>query len=188
MDCLEEVRLSISICLLLMVACGPKKFPKPDFEQVDFSMTSSARLFFKNVRAYYYEADLYSFPGVELYRFKPVANDSQQVWLRPVLSLAYTQDKAFLLTEFSPFVRDSCDGWLYAADEVDTIRRHSLSPQRMEDHLALQAFLYHAIDDSCKLWVMTRSGIKKMLFDSPKTRQAIHKQQRDYLRLTGIIR
>lgn len=174
--------------MLLLMACGPRKLPKPDFEQVDFSMTSSARLFFKNVRAYYYEADVYSFPGVELYRYKPVATDSLQAWLRPVLSLAYAQDKAFLLTEISPFLRDSCDGWLYAANNTDSVRRHSLFPLHMNDHLALQAFLYHAIDDSCNIWVLTKTGIKKPLFDKHKERQAVHKQQRDYLRLTGTIR
>ena len=175
------------LCCVILAACGPRKFPKPDFSAVTFAMTSQDQLFFKNVRSYYYQQDLDAFPGVELYRWKPVEQDSTQLWLRPIIAMAYQQGQCFLLTETSAYLRDSMQHVLYAqflSNRVDSIR---LEPQSMEDHLCINAFVYNAIDDSARFYLYHHNGSRQELLHNETERNNIRKMIRDYLRITAVL-
>jgi hypothetical protein len=174
------------LMLVALVGCGERKFPRPDFESIDFGTTAQAKLFFKNVRSYYYETDLYGFEGAEVYRWAGRDTDSAHYWLHPVLVIHLLQDQVFLLTESSAAVQRDCKPWLYryAPGRLDSI---SLQPNSMQEHLNLNVFVYDAIDDSLSLCFETLSGERLPYLASKKAKADHHKQVRDFLRLAGKI-
>lgn len=172
--------------LLLLSACGQRKFPRPDFEDIDFKTTESAKLFFKNVRSYYYESDLYSFKGAEVYRWAGRETDSSKYWLQPVLVIHLLQDQAFLLSESSQAVQRDCKAWLYkyGTNRLDSI---SSQPNSMQAHLDLHVFVYDAIDDNLSLCFESHTGERLPYLATLKAQADYHKQVRDFLRLVGKI-
>ena len=174
------------LILVALAGCGERKFPRPDFESIDFGTTAQAKLFFKNVRSYYYETDLYSFEGAEVYRWAGRDTDSTHYWLQPVLVIHLLQDQAFLLSESSAAVQRDCKPWLYryAAGQLDSI---SLLPNSMQAHLDLHVFVYDAIEDSLSLCFQNQTGERLPYLASRKDKADYHKQVRDFLRLVGKI-
>jgi len=178
----------VGFVLLLMLAngCGEQKFPRPDFDSIDFGTTAQSQLFFKNVRSYYYQTDLYGFKGAAVYRWAGRDVDSSHYWVHPVLVIHVLQDEAFLLSESSAAVKQDCKPWLYryAAGVLDSI---SLNPSSMRAHLDLNVFVYDAIDDGLSLCFLTQSGERLPYLASTKAKADHHIQVRDFLRLVGAI-
>ncbi len=170
----------------LLVACEKGKLPRPDFESLEFKTTEQAKLFFKNVRSFYYEADLYSFEGAEVYRWADREKDTSRYWINPVLVIHLLQDKAFILTEISPAVQSNCKSFLYREidNAVDSIQ---WKPSSMEDHFNLNVFIYDAIDTKARIYLRLRDGQKVECLTKEKQQSNYHKQIRDFLRLVGAI-
>lgn len=174
------------LILVALAGCGERKFPRPDFESIDFSSTAQAKLFFKNVRSYYYETDLYGFEGAEVYRWAGRDTDSTHYWLQPVLVIHLLQDQVFLLTKSSAAVQRNCKPWLYrySTSRLDSI---SLQPNNMQEHLDLNVFVYDAIDDSLSICFETPTGERLPYLAGQRAQADYHKQVRDFLRLVGKI-
>lgn len=178
--------VALLLCMQLLAACGERNFPRPDFESLEFKTTEQAKLFFKNVRSFYYEADLYSFEGAEVYRWADREKDTSRYWINPVLVIHLLQDKAFILTETSPAVQSNCTSFLYREMEnaVDSIR---WKPSSMEDHFNLNVFVYDAIDAKARIYLRLHDGQKVEWLTEEKQQSNYHKQIRDFLRLVGAI-
>lgn len=181
------MRISKLLAIILLVtSCGERRFPRPDFENIDFKTTEQAKMFFKNVRSYYYESDLYSFKGAEIYRWADRHKDSTRLWINPVLVIHFLQDKAFILTELSPALKSSCKPFLYCTSQtqMDSI---SLEPTAMEEHFELNVFIYDAIETDSQFFFISKDGKRIPFLTEEKRRGDYHKQMRDFLRLVGAI-
>lgn len=178
--------VALLLCIQLLAACGERRFPRPDFESLEFKTTEQAKLFFKNVRSFYYEADLYSFKGAEVYRWADREKDTSLFWINPVLVIHLQQDQVFILTEASPAVQSNCAPFLYRETDVamDSIR---WTPSSMHDHFNLNVFVYDAIDMKARLYLRLHDGQKVELLTKEKQQSNYHKQIRDFLRLVGAI-
>lgn len=174
--------------LLALSSCGERKFPRPDFDSVSFETTEQAKLFFKNVRSYYYEADVYSFPGAEIYRWRARDTDTTKVWVQPVLVIHLNAGQAFLLSERSAAAKTEALPWLYARQTNGSTDSIGLEPASMADHLAIHVRVYDAIDRGDSLYFKRPSGETIAYLTARKARDGYHKQVRDFLRLGGNIR
>lgn len=180
-----KIRLLI-LCITLFFSCGERRFPRPDFEKADFNTTEQAKLFFKNVRAYYYDTDLYSFNGAEVYRWADRERDSTKIWINPVLVVHFLQDKAFILIESSAALKESCKPFLFSASTTayDSI---SLEPNAMQEHFNLNVFIYDAIEAESHLYLKSNDGQHLPVLADASKRGSFTKQMRDFLRLVGVI-
>lgn len=174
--------------LLALSSCGERKFPRPDFAAVTYETTEQAKIFFKNVRSYYYESDAYSFPGAEIYRWRARDTDTSRLWVQPVLVVHLNAGKAFLLSERSAAAKTAALPWLYARQANGQTDSISLEPNSMDQHLAIHVRVYDAIDRGDSLYFKRPNGETEPFLRSRKARDGYHKQVRDFLRLVGNIR
>ena len=176
------------LMLLTLSSCGERKFPRPNFDAVSFETTEQAKLFFKNVRSYYYESDAYSFPGAEIYRWRARDTDSSRLWVQPVLVVHLNAGQAFLLSERSAAAKTEALPWLYGRQPNGQTDSISLEPASMGHHFAIHVRVYDAIDRGDSLYFKRPTGEYQPFLTTRKARDGYHKQVRDFLRLVGAIR
>lgn len=71
--------------------------PKND-KVVDFKVTQNQTLYFKNIRAYFYEREESEESGMEIFRLKKIVKDSQVAYY-PVIIHNWRHDEAYLMFE-----------------------------------------------------------------------------------------
>lgn len=89
--------MTIMVGILAIYSFFVPSIPKND-KVVDFKVTQNQTLYFKNIRAYFYEKEEIEESGMDVYRLKKIVKDSQVAYY-PVIIHNWRHDEAYLMFE-----------------------------------------------------------------------------------------
>lgn len=169
----------IVITLSLVFAPEPRKV---NYEEVNFATISSSRMYFKNVRSYYYDINPREKAPFILYRFKRRLDDS----------LAY--HLPFMIIE-NPFAEEA---YIYAEQEyaiaelknpavsVEAASQiHNLKEINNEQHLQLAAQVYNSLLSDEQIWLLDGRDTIAELYEDKVARSNAEMVLEDYFKLTN---
>lgn len=169
-------------------SCNPDKHKVIDLYQPQFKTIPSTVLFFRNVRAPYYDkVELYE-AKMNQFRMKE-RNQSDTIPLMNVCILeAWLRDEAYIYVEPNAFFEQEDTIWVYWYDNAtDSSGMYDFSAGDRERHYVFATQLYTSIQRKHSLSVKIKN--EKMPFlDDEDQREIIRKTMLDYYRLVGAVK
>lgn len=111
--------LFVVLFLLIISACGQPSADAAKQPNPFFSTTPPSRLYFKNMRSYYYQQRTMPQTRTDLYTLKTLPTQADYPMLIPIIADNWMQDEAYLLLE-----RNNHSAW-----PADTVRFRWQDPQ-----------------------------------------------------------
>lgn len=172
--------LAILLLILLFAAFGPKG-KKIDWANPGYQTSQSAGLFFKNLRAYYYDKESFDSAGIELYRIKTRAKN-QKDSLQLVLMRNWKTEELFVLFEKSDHLAWQKGLNVYWEDSDSSGAIH-LNASQVDEHYRFAAQLYYRLDKGSKLFLNQKESPM-----SENTRKSLKTTLKDYFKWVGKLR
>tara|TARA_B100000965_G_C19583026_1_gene754452 strand:+ start:1754 stop:2317 length:564 start_codon:yes stop_codon:yes gene_type:complete len=168
--------------LVLYAIFGPQG-KRLDWSKIDYSMNSSSQLYFKNMRSYFYEQEVFEEGNYILHRIKSRNTDSVLNKLSIVIVQNVIQDAAFIRLESGMLDLDEEKmilTWQQEKREGKLVLENSTN----EAHYTFAAQLYNLLEANAKLWLIL-DGQKMEL--SEKEKKSLRKSLGDYFKLVGKV-
>ncbi len=165
--------------IILVALFGPP--PKPiDWKTPRFSTSQSSSLYFKNLRAYYYDNIAMDSSGMEFLRIRSRNDSPISDSLQLVIVRNWRLDEAYLLFE----KRDG-EAWIENfeiswtnEDKTGKIRTTGYGP---EGHFALAAQLLYELDRNSEIFLNDAQNPM-----SERSKKSLKRSLKDYFKLLGI--
>ncbi|MEQ8907868.1 MAG: hypothetical protein RIC95_01635 [Vicingaceae bacterium] len=175
--------LFMFLALLLYSFFGPSG-KKINVRQVNYNYTQSAELFFKNMRAYFYDQKKYEDGSYVLYRINSRVKDSSLNKLNVVLVKNTLLSQCFVRLESGmlDIEHDSLNAIWKTEDEQGSFY---LTSSNSDGHYLFAAELYEYLDMEADLYFQDTS---KKLRLTEQEKKSLRKSLYDYFRLVGKVR
>ncbi len=176
-----------SYFLLFMVGFSLLLAPTPqpvNWEQISFSTTASSRLYFKNVRSYYYNIFSREKPPLVLYRYKRRLRDSSFAHLQFMIVENPHADEAYIFAEAN-FGPEQLTASRLVFSDADT-SHNSTPPLHLlnnEGHYQLAARVYNHLLDNEQIMLVNGNDTIMELWASGKLRDNALTVLEDYFTL-----
>lgn len=156
--------------------------PKPvDYTLVNFDTSADSRIYFNNIRSYYYRIDGQSKKPMVIYRLKKrsAALDSSSLQFNIILNPQ--ADQAFA------FAKLGANFEQYDSLKVKFIdyQVNSLSNMNSEDHYQLAAKVYSSLLKNQKIHLIHRSDTLKRLYADKVAQLSVETTLEDYFKLVN---
>lgn len=182
--------LAFSAWFLIMVVIVI--FTLPDsrlskLERISFATPSSAQLFFKNVRSFYYNKNEEGGGVFDAYRLNSLLEEPQQSKIHFVIYQNWRQHKAFIRVDTAlTTIENQPITWTVESDSnSDTLNWPS---GKNEEQFSFAAAIYRVLSESeATLFVLSPEGDKVTLFEDQQARTRTRLILRDYFRLTNRL-
>jgi hypothetical protein len=176
---LGKIVVGMSTALLALALLFPPKKTEVDLEGVHFSTANSSKMYFKNVRSYYYRIQEDKQSGFVLYRHKGFSYPENTDGMRLMIVENWREDEAYLFFEFSDdesafFLKVATSDSLMPLNQVNTTLLYQSGKA-----------LYQAASKGQSHEVFSEFGISLPLPTERRYQRALQATLEDYFRLTG---
>lgn len=182
------------VCLfcwaLILISCDPDRRRNTREQDLTFSTTDDAELYFKNIRRSYYDHENISAAKLDVYRL----SERSIVQDRPVINLAiahnWRYDEAYLLLEPNQALGNSLPLRVYWQARNDSSRQgvYHWSERDKLSQLKFAGNLNRSLKQRHRLYVLTADSVKIPLLDQPEEREVFRRTLFDYYKLTGAFK
>ncbi len=164
------------ICLIVCTSCNPDKDKIIDLNKLSFNTTDASEIYFKNVRASYYDEEDKKEMGIIIYRLKNWEEQNVQPAIRLSIVYNWRNDNAFVMTH--PNTQFPEVSRILAGN--DTI---IFAQNNMKDQLNSLSIIFNAIVQEKPLHIETNNNWVSFL-DNPQDRENFKITMYDFYRLT----
>ncbi len=185
------LKIVLPLCLLLCLpACDPDRRKRAKEEDLKFSTTDDAELFFKNVRRNSYDHQDIPAAKLDIYRL----SERNQAQDHPVLNLAiahnWRHDEAYLLLEPNEAIGTAPPLHIYWQAKKDSTQAGDYIWEERDklSQLEFAAKINNALEHGQKLFIVANNGKKLPLLKKPQEREAFKRTMFDYYKLTGTFK
>lgn len=168
----------VFVFILLFALFGPQG-KKINLKEIEFTTTNSSELYFKNIRAYFYDKEEKEDAKFFLYRINSREKDSSQLKLHFLLVHNWLLNECYLIAE--PRNIDFEIEWNYE-DEFGTIR---LNGENNRAHFIFGAELFEQLNRDADIRLVA-AGTKKDFTEEEKS--SLKTSLQDYFKLVGKLR
>ena len=173
---------------MMMVSCTIDRDKEVKREKFLFKTGDDTEIFFKNIRASYYDKEEKKETRWEIYRHKDLYKEFDSLGLKIAIILNVLHDEAYIMVEPGD-----------ALQQQDEIVVHTLDPEatvydsivfdhpNKEGMLEFASQLYEAIRNNEKLYLITASYDTIPVLKQPDRRNAFRKTMADYYRLVRVF-
>lgn len=173
--------LALVIGLLISLAILTAPEPKPvDYKAVSFETSSDSRIYFHNIRSYYYDIDRFSKKPMEIYRLKRRTKADDKERINFDIIRAAGMEQAFIYTNVGAKFRE-CDS-LSLAFEMYPLEK-SLQLLNSEDHFEIAAMVYTSLLSKKSIYLLCQSDTFKELYLDKAAQLDAEITLEDYFRL-----
>ncbi|MGB0176296.1 MAG: hypothetical protein ACPF9D_03960 [Owenweeksia sp.] len=174
----------VVIILALAFLFAPQ--PKPvDVSSVDFHMTSSSRLYFRNVRSYYYDVEVHKASGFVLYRLKRRERDTSHTCILFSIIENTGQDEAYIYLELQDPGKQYPEPYVLISKVTGVSEVQPLHDLDNEEHFRTAAAIWKGLlQDDAFILVSGTDTLADVLNDR-KTRKDAEIVLEDYFKLIG---
>lgn len=167
----------------LLYACGdtpPKHSNQP--RQL-FRTTAPSRLYFKNMRSYYYNQDTKSDTRIDVYTLKAFSDDATHPILLPIIMDNWLEDEAYILLEQNAYPAWTDTLQLKWSDETQ-VKIITISTLTLAQHYELAKRLFDDLKQGHKIRYYTTTKEWKVLYANQTERANFLSVMKDYYNLT----
>jgi hypothetical protein len=168
----------IAVLLAVYILFVPKP-PPVDLSKVDFGTTTSSEMFFKNLRAYYYEKEEREDAGFTLYRINSRNLDSTTNKLNFVLLSNWRMSECYIMAESGIVKLEEEPLYLLDIQAKDTLH---LMGKDAEANYLFAAQLYHCLINDHSLQLLKE---KETISFKQSELTSLEKSLADYFKLVG---
>ena len=150
-----------------------------------FRTTQPSRLYFKNMRAYYYDQEVQPGTKTDLYTLKKFSRATDRPLLIPVIADNWLQDEAYILLQpnaYAYFPEDTLH-LKSATTDAQEMETFLLTDNTMEQQLALAEWLYEQLIIGHKISLFSLKNEWEEIFEVREDRIKYIKTLQDYLAL-----
>lgn len=179
--------LSCILFSAILLACNPDKNKRAKPDQIKFTTTDDAELFFKNVRRQAYDEQEMPAAKLQVYRHEDRREQDDLPFLTPALVVNWRFDEAYLLLEPNEKIPNDKPLVIEWKDTLqNTSGRYRFEFGNKEEHLRFAGDLYGSILDGHRLYYLSDSLALPFLADE-EDRKVFRVSLFDYYRLTRNI-
>lgn len=179
--------LSCILFSAILLACNPDKNKRAKPDQMKFTTTEDAELFFKNVRRQAYDEQEMSAAKLQVYRHEDRKQQAGYPLLTPALVVNWRFDEAYLLLEPNEEIPNDKPLIIEWKDTLeDKSGRYRFEFGNKEEHLRFAGDLYSSILDGHQLYYLSDSLALPFLANR-SDRNVFRVSLFDYYRLTRNI-
>jgi hypothetical protein len=151
-----------------------------DYNDINFESSANSRLYFHNVRSYYYQIDSYSKDPMLIYRLKRRATERDSVSLNFDIIRHPSADDSFVYSYLgSHFTMSDSLNLMFEAYQG----RESLANLQKENHYRIAAKTYTSFIEEKAIFLMQGSDTIKELFSEGNARADAEIVLEDYFKL-----
>jgi len=155
--------------------------PQPvDLEKVNFTTQAGSRLYFKNVRSYYYYINPREKAPFVLYRYKRRLQDSSGYHLPFLIIENPKGEEAYIFAEASEDMLKLEDPTIHFEAGVKSFKLKEMNNQ---EHLILAARTYNALLKNEQIWLLNRSDTVSELYQNKVENANAEVVLQDYFKL-----
>jgi hypothetical protein len=177
---LGKIVVGMSAGLLTLALLFPPTKMEVDLEGVHFSTAHSSKMYFKNVRSYYYRIQEDRQSGFTLYRHKGFSYPENSDGLRMIIIDNWRVDEAYIFFEFA-------DHETKFFLEVPQISPDLLPLNQVNNELLYEGAkaMFLAYQKGYEVTIKSEFGISWPLVNDRRYKRAMESTLEDYFRLTG---
>ncbi len=172
------------IFLVLAIGLAVSTAPKPipvDYREVSFKTSSDSRIYFHNVRSYYYDIDRLSKRPMEIYRLKRIGEERASESLNFDIIRAAAIDEAFIFARVGT-AYEQCDSLTVKFEKYP--EAEDLTLINSERNFQIAAKVYTSILESRPVYLCCGSDTLKQLYVDKASQLDAEIALEDYFRLT----
>ncbi len=170
---------SIFIVFGLISGCSPGPGVQEETADPQFRTTDPSRLYFRNMRSYYYDQEALGNSRVEVYRLRRIPTRTDSPLLFPLIANDWLNDRAYLLTDTTVCPQ----GYALPLTIVRNADTLQLADLRFQEQCTFLTTLHSWLDEDAPIYLLDRSGTPALLFSNPTHRQHFLMVMRDFNRL-----
>lgn len=173
--------LAVVMVLLIGLAILTAPESKPvDYQEVSFDTSSDSRLYFQNIRSYYYDIDRFSKKPMEIYRLKRRSSEKDEERINFDIIRTPGMDQAFIYTHIGKRFL-SCDS-LHLAFEMYPLQK-SLQMLDSEQHFEIAAMVYTSLLSEKAIYLLCKGDTLEELYLDKGAQLDVEITLEDYFRL-----
>lgn len=182
-----KIASAFILATCLITACSIDRDKQVAREKITFTTTDDSEIFFKNMRASYYEKEERKETYWEIYRSEDLYADTSDYAIKAAIVINILKDQAYLLIEPGQRLSELNEIIIYAYDsETSKEQQIILGIPNKEAMLEFGTQLYEALRDKKTLTLKVNDQSIPVL-DDPEKREAFRRTLADYYRLTNIF-
>lgn len=182
-----KIASAFILATCLITACSIDRDKQVAREKITFTTTDDSEIFFKNMRASYYEKEERKETYWEIYRSEDLYADTSDYAIKAAIVINILEDQAYLLIEPGQRLSELNEIIIYAYDsETSKEQQIILGIPNKEAMLEFGTQLYEALRDKKTLTLKVNDQSIPVL-DDPEKREAFRRTLADYYRLTNIF-
>jgi len=170
---------------LLFAACDT---PPPDADRKPdalFRTTQPSRLYFKNMRAYYYRHEVQQNTKTDLYTMRKLTQTGDQPALLPIIADNWLQDEAYIFFKQTPNADIAEPLQLKWEDKSSgTHETFMLESRNTKQQYALARWMYKHLNEGHKFYYLNTANDWTTMREKPEIRTNFLKTLQDYYALT----
>lgn len=171
----------VVVVLTLSFIFAPE--PKPvNWDKFEAHTTSDSRLYFNNIRSFYYHRYPEERPPMILYRLKNRVNDTTHVQLHFTIVQNILTDEAFTVAEWQNLPESKENMRLMAYTQKDTVTL-PLNNLNARGEYQLAQVVYTTLQEEGQLYLAHKNDSIAGLLHTPKQRETVETVLRDYFKL-----
>lgn len=170
----------IAFSVALSILTAPQKKPV-NFEELSFETSSDSRIYFHNVRSYYYNIDRLSKAPMEIFKLKRRSAYRDSMSLNFDIIRAPAMDQAFIYTEVGSSFKQ-CDSLVVKFSKYPEIE--PLKLLNAEGSFRLAAKVYSSILEEEEIFLCCGNDTLQKLYEDKSSELDAEIVLEDYFRLT----
>lgn len=174
--------------ILLVWGCACNHPPESADNKANplFSTTQPSRLYFKNMRSYYYQQSTKPGTKIDVYVLKKILQSTEKPMLIPVIADNWMEDEAYILLERSthPYLSTDTLTVRWESEKTGESGIYTMVQPSIQSQYELAKFMYESLNSGHKLSFLTPNKEWKALFSNAQEAQNFSITIRDYNTLT----
>jgi hypothetical protein len=178
----------LAVLALYFSACNPQAEKKVAREQAKYTTTADSKIYFKNVRQYYYDREVPPNTKLEVFRFSSRNKSAEQPVINVSIVNNWMYDEAYVLLEPGPYFEESDTITVLWTDAAETQSgEYAFTFGSKEMHFRFAAELYGSIQAGHSLQVRGKDGDWLPLFANRTDQDNFRKTMVDFYRLVNLL-
>lgn len=174
--------------MLLVLICACNRPPESANERANplFSTTQPSRLYFKNMRSFYYQQSTKPGTKTDVYVLKKILQSTEKPMLVPIIADNWMEDEAYILLERSPHPYLNMDTLTvrWESEKTGESGVYHMAQPSVQAQYELAKFMYENLNFGHKLSVLTTDHEWESLFPDAGEAQNFITTIKDYNILT----
>lgn len=179
--------LTLIACLVALLACSPSKKKEVNEDEAKYTTSDASEIFFKNVRAIYYDKTSMDEAKLDIYKIKERMTSEEAPLVNLSIVVNWRHDEAYVLTEPNAYLQMMDTIQVIWQDSAYNESGQYLFTQGNKDkHFRFATQLYRSLQAQHQLYILEKDRKVKFMHRRDMS-EPFRKTMVDYFRLVDLL-